>query len=77
MIQLTALKGKLKGHYEKLKQNFHQIFIGKYIQQVSHPASNTEQPKYIKLNPMGKSMIYQLDHLNEILGLQRTTLQSF
>ena len=39
MIQLTALKGKFKEHYETLKQNFHQIFIRKYIQQVPHPVS--------------------------------------
>ena len=76
MIQLTVLKGKLKGHYEKLIQNFQQIFIGKYIQQVSHSASYTEQQSFIKLIPMGKSMIYQLDQENQILQVQRTTLQN-
>lgn len=45
MIQLTVLKGKFKGQYEKLKQNFHQIFTRKYIQQTLHPASYTEQQK--------------------------------
>ena len=77
MIQLTVLKGKLKGHYEKLIQNFQQIFIGKYIRQVSYSASYTEQQSFIKLIPMGKSMIYQLDQGNQILQVQRTTLQNF
>ena len=60
MIQLTELKGKFNGHYEKLKQNFQQTFIRKYIQQVPHPASYTEQRKFVNLISMGKSMIYQL-----------------
>ena len=42
LIQLMTLEKKLKSHSEMLKQNFHQIFIRKYIQQVSHPASYTE-----------------------------------
>ena len=45
MIQLTVLKGKFKGQYEKLKQKFHQIITRKYIQQALHPASYTEQQK--------------------------------
>ena len=45
MIQLTVLKGKFNKQYEKLKQNFHQIFTRKHIQQALHPASYTEQQK--------------------------------
>ena len=56
-----SIERKLQGHYEKLKQNFHQIFIRKYIQQVPHLASYAEQQKFINLIPMGKSIICQLD----------------
>ena len=50
MIQLTELKGKFNGHYEKLKQNFQQTFIRKYIQLVPHPASYTEPIRPITSN---------------------------
>ena len=38
LIQLMTLEKKLKSHSEMLKQNFHQIFIRKYIQQVIRKA---------------------------------------
>ena len=51
MIQLTALKEKFKG---KLKQNFPQIFIRKYNQQVSHPENYTEIAKIHKIDTSRK-----------------------
>lgn len=56
LIQMMALEEKLKRHSEMLKQNFRQIIIRKYIQQVSHPASYTEQQKFMKLIPMGSRL---------------------
>ena len=61
MIQLVALKGKFKRHYERLKQNFDQMFIRNFIQQAPDTGSYKEQQNFINLIPMGKPMIYQLD----------------
>ena len=56
-----SVERKVQRTLRKVKTKLHQIFSQKYIQQVPHPAIYTEQQIFIKLIPMRKSMICQLD----------------